>query len=145
VPALHALVRGHIKKAAEINKCNPKVKPQQFAVGSYVYVYVPKRVKERKTEGTVVNKLNDVTYFVRSKGRFSLHQLFRTYQPGDSVECQIIYIDQNSCRSSSKLVNNGKTESCHHYQSLSLSFYTCGQCGFCSQDSKSQICGGMCD
>jgi transposase InsO family protein len=74
---VHALVRSHIKKAAEINThwYDLKVKPQQFADGSAVYVYVPKRVKGRtpkwqcyyKTEGTVVKKLNDVTYVVRSK------------------------------------------------------------------------------
>jgi hypothetical protein len=70
-----ASVAEHLRRYARVRKKFLKVKPQQFAEGSAVYVYVPRRIKGRtpkwqcyyKTEGTVVKKLNDVTYVVKSK------------------------------------------------------------------------------
>jgi hypothetical protein len=53
---------------------NKRVQPADFTPGTSVYIYSPRRYRGRspkwqscyKTQGTVIKKLNDVTYIIRS-------------------------------------------------------------------------------
>ena len=71
------LVREHLKMAAENASkwYNRKARPKEFQEGDQVRVYCPRRYVGRspkwqsfyRTEGTILRKLNDATYLVKSK------------------------------------------------------------------------------
>jgi hypothetical protein len=73
----YTLVREHLQKSAEVARTwyNKKVKTHTFYVGERVRVYNPRRFKGRspkwqsfyKEEAVIVQRLNDVTYVVKSR------------------------------------------------------------------------------